>query len=145
MMKFVLILLCGAVFCSGCASTNPRQNAQRVGGGMALAGAAGGALVGNAIKKGSPTAIAAGTVAGLGAGALAGAAYSNGVNGAYDEGYVQGQSDNIKRTWWILQNARVGNQQEGQGRRVFYTVPAATETEDGRKQVPHTVTVPIIE
>ena len=142
--KILLPLFLVVLIFSGCAS-DPQQGARNVSAGMAVTGAAGGALIGNVIKPGDPLAVAGGAAAGLVAGGAAGSYYTGQVSSAFDQGYLQGQSDNIKRTYWILQNANVGGADTNAGRTVFYTMPGPVETVDGRKLVTHTITVPIVE
>ncbi|MBS0658180.1 MAG: hypothetical protein JSR82_08035 [Verrucomicrobia bacterium] len=67
-------------------------------------------------------------------------------NGNYRLGYLQAQSDAIKREYWRRQEAERGAPSaEEQGRTVYYTLPGPRETADGVTLAPHTITVPIVE
>lgn len=67
-------------------------------------------------------------------------------SGKYRLGYLQAQSDAIKREYWRLQEAeRHGASAETQGRTVYYTLPGPRETKDGVVLAPHPITVPIVE
>lgn len=67
-------------------------------------------------------------------------------NGKYRLGYLQAQSDAIKREYWRQQDAeRAGASAEPPGRTVYYTLPGPRETQDGVVLAPHPITVPIVE
>lgn len=61
----------------------------------------------------------------------------------FNDGYDQGTSDNIKRTYWLKQNLEKGSY--AQGRMTYYTLPGPELTEDGMQLSPHDVTIPIME
>lgn len=90
-------------------------------------------------------------IAGAGIGALAtGLALGKDPEAAqasYDDGYVQGQADAIKRQYFLRQalEARPVTDDQDQGKVVHYLVPGPTVTADGRKLEPHTVTVSVTE
>jgi hypothetical protein len=90
-------------------------------------------------------------VAGAGLGALAtGMALGKDpavVQASFDEGYVQGQSDAIKRQYFLRQalEARPLPEDQSQGKTVHYVVPGPTVTVDGRHLEPHTVTLSVTE
>jgi hypothetical protein len=63
---------------------------------------------------------------------------------AFDLGYVRGQADQTKRHYWMLQALHRSESDQG-GQLRYYSFPAHEQTEDGRKLVPHTVTIPIVE
>ena len=71
------------------------------------------------------------------------------VKQATDDGYVLGNSDSIKRQYWLKQ--ALEKKQEGQlaeadkTKTYYYTFDGVTETEDGRKLVDQKVTVPVKE
>ena len=68
-------------------------------------------------------------------------------NGKYRLGYLQAQSDAIKREYWRQQDAERQGQSGGEstGRTVYYTLPGPRETAEGVALAPHTITVPIVE
>jgi len=59
----------------------------------------------------------------------------------FKDGYEQGQSDAIKRHYWMEQD---WNSRQT-GKKVYYTMPGPTQDEDGTRLVPHKVTVPVTE
>lgn len=66
---------------------------------------------------------------------------------ATDDGYVLGNSDAIKRQYWLkqaLEKKKAGTERDDT-RTYYYTFDGATETADGRKLVPQKVTVPVRE
>jgi hypothetical protein len=91
------------------------------------------------------------TVAGAGLGALAtGAALGADPavqERAFDDGYVQGQADAIKRQYFLRQalEATPVDADPELGSPVHYVVPGPTVTADGRKLEPHTVTLSVTE
>jgi hypothetical protein len=90
-------------------------------------------------------------VAGAGLGALAtGLALGpdpDVVQASYDDGYVQGQADAIKRQYFLRQalESRPPTEEAEQGKSVQYVVPGPTITADGRRLEPHTVTIDVTE
>lgn len=66
---------------------------------------------------------------------------------SYDDGYVQGQADAIKRQYFLRQalEARPELAESEQGKVVQYVIPGPTITADGRKLEPHTVTLSVTE
>ncbi len=91
------------------------------------------------------------TIAGAGLGALA-TGLALGTDPAvaqanYDDGYVQGQADAIKRQYFLRQalEARPLVDEANEGKVVHYVVPGPTVTADGRKLEPHTVTLDVTE
>lgn len=110
-------------------------------------GAAAGGAVGYALHPKKPEAM----IVGAGIGALAtGLALGKDpavVQTSYDDGYVQGQADAIKRQYFLRQalEARPPAEDANQGKTVHYMVPGPTVTVDGRKLESHTVTVSVTE
>ena len=90
------------------------------------------------------------TLAGAGAGALlTGMALGKDAavqQESFDEGYVQGQADAIKRQYFLRQALEAQPLDGGdQGSAVHYVVPGPTVTSDGRTLEPHTVTLTVTE
>jgi len=114
---------------------------------MTGAGAAAGGGLGYALNSKKPEV----AIAGAGIGALVtGLALGKDpelVQASYDDGYVQGQADAIKRQYFLRQalEARPTVDDLNQGKTVHYVVPGPTVTADGRKLEPHTVTVSVTE
>lgn len=142
-----LIILTGAMWaafgiagCSVVPSTAKRAMATGVG---AAAGGAAGYALGNK-KPGA-------ALVGAGIGALVtGMALGKDpvvIQASYDDGYVQGQADAIKRQYFLRQamESRPDITDPDQGKVVQYVVPGPTITEDGRKLEPHTVTLSVTE
>jgi hypothetical protein len=91
------------------------------------------------------------TIAGAGMGALAtGLALGKDpelAQASFDNGYVQGQADAIKRQYFLRQQleAKPLASENAQGKTVHYVMPGPTVTADGTKLEPHTVTVSVTE
>jgi hypothetical protein len=91
------------------------------------------------------------TVAGALGGAVAAAALqgqdSEALQEGFDDGYVRGQSDAIKRQYWLRQALERERREPAREspRTVYYRLPGPEVTEDGRKLAPHTLSVPVIE
>ena len=69
------------------------------------------------------------------------------VQRATDDGYALGNSDAIKRQYWLkqaLEKKKAGGDQTTT-KTYYYTFDGAAETEDGRKLVDQKITVPIKE
>lgn len=110
-------------------------------------GAAAGGVAGYGLGGKKP----AWTIAGAGIGALA-SGLALGKDGAveqssFDDGYVQGQADAIKRQYFLRQalEAEPALDPELAGKTVHYVVPGPTVTVDGRKLEPHSVVLDVIE
>jgi hypothetical protein len=132
-----------ALVVSGCSSLS--STAQRAGitaVGSAL-GAGGGYVVGD--KK--PGAMAAGAVIGAAVAELAQGEDPGVRQAGFDEGYVRGQSDAIKRQYFLRKQQEAqppaGASQDGES--VYYVVPGPATTWDGRKLEPHQVAVRVVE
>ena len=137
-----VIVLC-ALLVSSCAmvgSTARRAGVVAVGSGV---GAAGGYLLGDH---------SAGTTA---AGAIAGGALTSLALGqdesvrqdGFDQGYVQGQSDAIKRQYFYRRSCEaepLARDANG-GEPVYYLMPGPEVTVDGRRLEPHQVAVRVVE
>jgi hypothetical protein len=111
------------------------------------AGAAAGGALGYELGGKSP----GWAIAGAGMGALA-AGLALGKDRAvqqesFDQGYVQGQADAIKRQYFLRQalESRPMEDASAQGKTVHYVVPGPAVTVDGRKLEPHTVTLSVTE
>lgn len=91
------------------------------------------------------------TIAGAGLGALAsGLALGDDPavkQRSFDDGYVRGQADAIKRQYFLRQSleARPMPGETSEGKQVQYVIPGPTVTVDGRKLEPHSVTVSVTE
>lgn len=66
---------------------------------------------------------------------------------AADDGYMLGSSDAIKRQYWLKQamEKKAAGDGRSETKTYYYSFDGAKETEDGRKLVDHTVTVPVRE
>lgn len=114
---------------------------------LAVAGATVGAMAGHLLGGGDPAATVAGAAAGGLAGHLLGGEDAAARQAGFEDGYVRGQGDSVKRQYWLrqaLERERAAPQTAG-GQPVFYVLPGPERTEDGRVLVPHTVSVPVIE
>ena len=130
------VLLVSTAFLVGCNSSHSRTAA--IAGGSALGGG-----IGYAVSDGNPWATVGGAAGG---GALTHFAMGDDpqtLQKGFDAGYVRGNSDSIKRQYWVLQSL---NQPSSQGGKLsYYEVPVQSVTPDGRSLVTHTVSVPIVE
>jgi hypothetical protein len=136
----VVMVVLGMTGCSVLPSTGKRALATGL-------GAAAGGAAGYALGDRRPGWIAAGAgVGALGTGLLLGEDESVRQKG-FDEGYVQGQADAIKRQYFLRQALEVNPLLPGdaEGRIVHYVVPGPTVTADGRRLEPHNVTLSVTE
>lgn len=140
MNRFILPFFIIAL--SGCST----QRGAITAGSAAIAGT-GGFLAGKAIGGDTTSGLIGAGVGGLVGGVagelLQGEDKQDAVRN-FNDGYDQGTSDNIKRTYWLKQNLEKGSYAQ-QGRMSYYTLPGPELTEDGMKLSPHNVTVPIME
>ena len=125
--------------CSSLSSTVRRT-------GTVAAGSAVGAGAGYLLGDKKPGATAIGAVAG---GALTHLALGNDADvkqEGFDQGYVQGQSDAIKRQYFLRHalEARPPATTD-RGETVYYVMPGPEVTADGRKLEPHQVAVRVVE
>jgi uncharacterized protein YceK len=135
-----LLIMLAMSGCSVVPSTTRRSVATGLG--AAAGGAAGYAIGGKSVGWG---------VAGAGMGAVATALAAGKdphvAQENFEEGYVQGQADAIKRQYFLrqaLEATPLPSEQE-QGKAVHYVVPGPEVTADGRKLEPHTVTFTVTE
>ena len=132
-----------ALFCvTGCQSIS--STARRAG--VVGVGAAAGGAAGYAIGDKSPMQTAIGAVVG---GALTHLALGQDAEvkqQGFDQGYVHGQSDAIKRQYFLRQaNEAQPPPSATNGETVYYVMPGPEVTADGRKLAPHQVAVRVVE
>ena len=120
----------------GCGSTN--QTVER----SAVTGAASAAGIGLAeiVAPNSNIAKVAGGAGGALLSTLALGEDKTVYDRGYQEGKEQGESDSAKRHYWMQQDG----QSSHVGKQVYYTFPAPP-AKDGTKEVPHKITVPVVE
>jgi len=138
----LVILAAGSVLllggCSAVSSTMQRAGA--VGLGSTIGG-----LAGYKLGNKDPVKTAAGAVLG---GVVTHAAMGEDpavLQNGFDQGYVQGQSDAIKRQYFLRQALEQRPAGSGEGEPVYYVVPGPTVTADGRQLKPHEVAVRVVE
>ncbi len=115
--------------------------------GAVAAGTAVGAGAGYGLNDHSPAATAIGAIAGGALTHLALGPDPDVQQAGFDAGYVQGQSDAIKRQYF-LRHALEAQPPAGAtdaGETVYYVMPGPEVTADGRKLEPHQVAVRIVE
>lgn len=140
MKKMGTISILTALLCAGCSSTEQRAlgtaAATAVGGGA-------GYLLGN--KK--PAAIVGGAAGGALISAVAMGEDPKVKQAGFDDGYAQGQSDAIKRQYFLRQALETQPlpDKDQTGKTVEYVVPGPTVMYDGRKLDPHTVSISVTE
>lgn len=114
--------------------------------GIVAAGTAAGAGAGYLLGDKQPGATAIGAVAG---GALTHLALGQDAEvkqEGFDQGYVQGQSDAIKRQYFLRHALEAQPPAStDRGETVYYVMPGPEVTSDGRKLEPHQVAVRVVE
>jgi hypothetical protein len=141
MVAAVLVAVAGiSSACSNVSSTERRAGLVALGG---AAGGTAGYLLGG--RDAAKTGI--GAVAGAGLTHLALGQDAEVKQEGFDAGYVQGQSDAIKRQYFLRQalEAQPLAAATSGGEPVYYVVPGPEVTADGRKLEPHTVSIRVIE
>lgn len=136
----LLLLLCG--LSCGCQSTGSTTRRAAV---VAL-GSAAGAGLGHELGNGSARDTALGAVAGAALTHLALGKDPAVERQGFDAGYVQGQSDAIKRQYFLrLEAQRVPPQPRPRGRVRTYFVPGPSKLPDGTALAPHLLPVRVTE
>ena len=133
-MKINLLILILPAFLTGCGTTEGLYDAGGAAAGGAVAaelthgnpiytaiGAAGGAVVTDAVQKQA----------------------GNRVNKAYNAGYSLGKSDAVKQDYWVQQSMQ--KPAEDSTRTVRYYPVPAPDPQDGTKETPHDVYIPVVE
>jgi len=136
MFKMLLVILLSvAPLLFGCQS-NPRRA-------LALgAGSAAGGGIGYAVSDGNPWATVGGAAGGAALSSLLLGDDQETLQRGFEKGYVRGNSDSIKRQYWLMQSLNEG---QDSGSLAYYTVPVEEVSPDGKELVQHTITVPIVE
>lgn len=129
-----------AMLLAGCTSTEERA-AVTTG---AAATAGGVTALATKGKSWSPYAAAGAASVAAGAAQLAQGEDESTYQKGYRDGYELGQSDAIKRQWWMQQNMQKWGAQPS-ARTVYYTMPGPETRFDGQKLTPQDITVPVIE
>ena len=136
----VVVSALGMTGCSVIPSTTKRAAATGIG------AAAGGAAAYSLSDKKPGWAFAGAAAGALSTGMLMG---EDGEvrQAGFDDGYVQGQADAIKRQYFLRQalEAEPFTLEAEVGKVVHYVVPGPTVTVDGRKLEPHNVTLSVTE
>lgn len=146
-MKRALVLFgsfAAALLASGCTSVS--STARRAG--LTTLGTAAGAAAGYGLSGHDPQVTALAAI-----GAAAATQMVLGEDPAvrqagFDQGYVQGQSDAIKRQYFLrqaLESRPLPRSASEEGETVYYAVPGPEVTVDGRRLAPHRVTVRVTE
>lgn len=139
----VFPMVCILFFCTGC-STFWRGAATTAAAG---AGAVAGGGLGFLANPTNPMAAVGGAaIGGASSALLTSAALGEDESvkrKGYEDGYISGQADEVKRLYWAKQ--RLEQQGDGGSNRQYYTFPGRTELADGTQLVPHDVTVMIDE
>ena len=142
-LKVMLVTLAvgGVLLHGGCSAiSTTMQRAGAVGLGSTIGG-----LAGYKLGNKDPVKTAAGAVLG---GVVTHAAMGENpavLQNGFDQGYVQGQSDAIKRQYFLRQALEQRAAGSGEGEPVYYVVPGPTVTADGRQLKPHEVAVRVVE
>lgn len=138
-----MVILGAAALFSGCAAVS--STARRAG--MVATGAAIGGAGAYAISDHDPVKSVAGAVAGAALTHLAMGADPAVRQEGFDIGYIQGQSDSIKRQYFLrhAREAEPPTHGSTEGKAVYYVMPGPEVTVDGRKLEPHQVAVRVVE
>ncbi|HTZ19701.1 MAG TPA: hypothetical protein VMC06_02375 [Opitutaceae bacterium] len=142
-LKIIPIILTGggALLLGGCSAiSTTMQRAGAVGLGSTIGG-----LAGYKLGNKDPVKTAAGAVLGGVATHVAMGKDPAVLQEGFDQGYVQGQSDAIKRQYFLRQALEQRPAGSGEGETVYYVVPGPTVTADGRQLKPHEVAVRVVE
>jgi hypothetical protein len=143
-LKFLLVITTAcASMVSGCSSQSVSSTVRRTGA-LAL-GAAGGGLAGHMMNPNNPTAGVLGAVAGTAVTGLALGEDESVRQQGFDAGYVHGQSDAIKRQYFLRRALEEKPSNSTGGETVYYVMPGPETTVDGRKLEPHQVAVRVVE
>lgn len=124
-----VLLLPGLAGCQQLSSTTRR------GGAVALGSAVGG-LAGHVAGEGKPLAVAGGAVAGAALTHLALGSDAEVEQRGFDQGYLQGQSDSIKRQYFLRQALEAKPLRPERGRDGLYWLPTQETNPDGSRQEP---------
>lgn len=110
-------------------------------------GSATGAAAAYELAGRNPSKAIAGAIGGAAVTALAEGEDPNVRQAGFDEGYVRGQSDAIKRQYFLRRSLedRPLNPASSEGETVYYLMPGPEVTVDGRKLEPHRVAVRVVE
>jgi hypothetical protein len=143
-LKLMLVVTAaGASLVSGCSSQSVSSTARRAGA-LAL-GAVGGGLAGHMMNPNNPSAGVIGAVAGTAVTGFALGEDESVRQEGFDAGYVHGQSDAIKRQYFLRRALEEKPPSSAGGETVFYMVPGPETTVDGRKLEPHQVAIRVVE
>lgn len=141
--KVVLAALLLAGFAAGGCTMN--RSALKQGAAVGIGGAAGGALA-HELSDGNVGITALGAAGGAVLGHVAMHDDREAVQSGFDQGYVQGQSDAIKRQYFLRHSLEKKPllPNEG-GETVYYTLPLNASSGSGSKEPSGAVTVKVIE
>ncbi|PTX91330.1 hypothetical protein DB354_15650 [Opitutus sp. ER46] len=143
MYAVCLLAAAWAAASSGC--TNVSSTARRTG--VVAVGSAAGAAAGYLVSDGGAGPTAVGAVAGGAITQLALGEDASVRQDGFDQGYVQGQSDAIKRQYFLrlALERKPADDAKAAGEPVYYLVPGPEVTADGRKLAPHQVAIRVVE
>lgn len=140
-----LAIACFLTVCLVSAGCSMSRSSVREAAAVAVGAGAGGALA-HELSDGDPGITALGAAGGAVIGHLAAHDEREATQTGFDQGYVQGQSDAIKRQYFLRHNLEkkplVPN---AGGEAVYYTLPVSQPSGGGGSGSPGTVTVRIIE
>jgi hypothetical protein len=146
---FFTLAVAAAVLVSLSACDGLRSAAYAGGGAVAGGALAGG--VGYAASKGNLQTTAISAAGGAVGGAILGGMFSGHQKAkkdqAREEGYQLGESDAVKRQYWIARNVQMGksNGEENPYQTRYYTFNIAPDPQANVNRVPYNVTLPVLE
>ncbi|HEY5743406.1 MAG TPA: hypothetical protein VIS99_12785 [Terrimicrobiaceae bacterium] len=141
--SLIAVTLCGAL----CACTSLKTAAYSGAGAAAGAAAAGGIAYAASGGNFKTTAIAgaAGAVGGAIVGGLWSGAQQSKKQAEFNKGYELGQSDTVKRQYWMARNLQKSTEPQSPYQTRFYTFNMPESTTHGVNYTPYSVTVPIVD
>lgn len=137
----VVALLVASLGGAGCQQTGSTTRRAAV---VAL-GTGAGAVAGHELGNGRPAAAAVGAVVGAGVTHLALGRDPAVLQQGFDLGYMQGQSDAIKRQYFLRLSAEKQAPASGKGRVREYVLPGPEELPDGTRLEPHVLRLRVVE
>ena len=149
-MKDLLNLALALALLVSLSACDSMRSAAYAGGGAVAGGALAGGI-GYAASKGNLQTTAISAVGGAVGGAILGGVYSGQQKSKKDkaqqEGYELGQSDTVKRQYWIARNLQKAARDDDASpyKTRYYTFNIAPDPQANINRVPYNVTLPVLE
>ena len=150
MIKALFNLAITVALLASLSACDSMKSAAYAGGGAVAGGALAGG-VGYAASKGNIKTTAISAIGGAVGGAILGGAIAGQQKSkkdtAFQEGYQLGESDTVKRQYWIARNLQMGkrNGEENPYQTRYYTFNIEPDSRANVNRVPYNVTLPVLE